>query len=145
MSTKGLPLLASDLDADTLCRLDEKIDYTGDCWLWMASTNQHGYGHLYLAGRYVYAHRVVFALTYGEVAAGAVLRHHCDTPGCVRPDHITSGTQADNMRDMAAKGRGVGRGNRRKQVTPTAANGEGRDSCVSAGVAVDSTAGGRQS
>lgn len=31
--------------------------------------------------------------------------HHCDTPPCVRPDHLFAGTNADNIADMMAKGR----------------------------------------
>ena len=32
--------------------------------------------------------------------------HHCDNKGCDEPLHLFLGTQADNMADMAIKGRG---------------------------------------
>jgi DNA invertase Pin-like site-specific DNA recombinase len=31
--------------------------------------------------------------------------HHCDTPLCVRPDHLFLGTITDNNADMKRKGR----------------------------------------
>jgi len=32
--------------------------------------------------------------------------HSCDNRRCVRPDHLSAGTVADNNRDMTQKGRG---------------------------------------
>ena len=81
-----------------------KIDRTGECWIWVGARNQHGYGVFYINGADHRAHRVSWFLHYGEWPASPVL-HTCDTPPCVRPDHLFLGTQADNMRDASAKGR----------------------------------------
>lgn len=51
------------------------------------------------------AHRVAYILTYGELGDAVKLRHDCDTPGCVRPEHLLPGDQGDNMRDCRDKGR----------------------------------------
>ena len=52
------------------------------------------------------AHRVAYELITGEEPNG-VLLHTCDTPLCCNPEHLTVGTQRDNLQDMRNKGRGV--------------------------------------
>lgn len=44
---------------------------------------------------------------YSELVGdpGPVLRHRCDNPPCINPAHLEPGTQADNVRDMAERGR----------------------------------------
>lgn len=83
-----------------------KVDKTDGCWLWTGSRDHKGYGRLNVDRKPVAAHRLLILLTTGEMpAAGQVVCHHCDTPACVRPDHLFVGTQSDNIRDMYAKGR----------------------------------------
>lgn len=51
------------------------------------------------------AHRYAWSLVHGPIPARVFILHHCDTPGCVRIDHLFAGDNAANMADMAAKGR----------------------------------------
>jgi hypothetical protein len=75
------------------------------CWLWTASFRIGGYGNFMFRGKPHKAHRVSWILTHGEIPDGALVCHSCDTPACVRPDHLFLGTHQDNMQDMNAKGR----------------------------------------
>lgn len=75
------------------------------CWLWTGATDLRGYGRFRGVGKSCLAHRFSYELHYGPIAVGALVLHHCDTPSCVRPDHLYAGTQADNVRDMWGRGR----------------------------------------
>lgn len=78
------------------------------CWLWTGTMQNAGYGEVIVNGNRRLAHRVIYELHHGPIASGLVVRHRCDTPACVNPDHLLSGTQADNIHDMHARGRARG-------------------------------------
>jgi hypothetical protein len=88
------------------------------CWLWAGNVSAAGYGLFSGAWRVtVSAHRMAYRLAVGEIPAGAAVCHHCDTRTCVNPAHLFVGTQGDNIRDCAAKGRLRGGGGLRR-LTP---------------------------
>lgn len=74
------------------------------CWLWLGGTQAAGYGFFKHAGDTT-AHRSSWILYRGPIPEGLHVLHKCDVRQCVNPDHLFLGTQVDNMKDMAAKGR----------------------------------------
>lgn len=104
--------------APPAARFWPKVHRTGDCWTWQGARAGFGYGSFRFNGRTHAAHRVAWLLTYGDIPDGKLVLHHCDTPCCVRPDHLFLGSMADNVADMIQKGR-ARRGNI-SQYPPTA-------------------------
>jgi hypothetical protein len=67
-----------------------------------------GYGVRRRNGKHVKVHRLAYCDHHGislESIAGVVIRHKCDTPACIEPTHLESGTHADNVRDKVSRGR----------------------------------------
>lgn len=93
----------ADMPAWT-ARFDAKIDRSGSCHIWQGQKTNGGYGVFYVAGMTLLAHRLVRAMSGGDVLAPVVM-HTCDNPSCVNPDHLQDGTYTDNMADMDVKGR----------------------------------------
>lgn len=96
-----------------------RVDSSGGldaCWPW-TGTNVRGYGRFMVEGKWVLAHRLVASLA-GLLSPEEVRRdrpgppdrsvlHACDTPPCCNPLHLSVGSHAENMAQMAARGRVV--------------------------------------
>jgi hypothetical protein len=79
-------------------RFWSKVSKGSGCWLWTAAMSD-GYGVFWFEGRTTPAHRWAFEQENGAIPSAAIVRHHCDNPACVRPDHLRVGTHGDNVRD----------------------------------------------
>jgi hypothetical protein len=82
-----------------------QVEKTPTCWLWTGWKLNSGYGETSLRGRKITVHRLSYIWAYGEIPKGKLVMHTCDTPLCVRPDHLRVGTDATNHDDMVAKRR----------------------------------------
>ena len=70
-------------------RFWEKVDKSGDCWLWTAYVNASGYGVFGLSsGKLMLAHRYSYTELVGPIPEGLTLDHLCRISLCVRPVHL---------------------------------------------------------
>lgn len=96
----------------------EKLGNESGCWIWIAGMTNRHYGSAGFGGVHARAHCASYELHFGPIPEGMRVCHHCDTPLCVRPDHLWLGTQLQNVADREAKGRTArGEGNGKSLLT----------------------------
>lgn len=79
-----------------------------DCILTKYYRDKDGYGVVKFGGKSILTHRLAFVEANGLSLSdidGKVIRHKCDNPSCVNPEHLEPGTNADNQRDKVERNR----------------------------------------
>jgi hypothetical protein len=90
-------------------RFLSKIEMRGpdECWPWKASTDDSGYGLVWLTDALFKASRVAWRHFKGTDPSDKLVCHTCDNPPCCNPAHLFLGTKLDNNADRHRKGRTV--------------------------------------
>ena len=77
-----------------------------DCIEWEGSKDSQGYGRVKVKWKTTAAHRIAWEKHHGKrIPKGFIILHDCDNTSCVNPDHLTMGTQSQNIKDAFARGR----------------------------------------
>lgn len=83
-----------------------------ECIEWTGYKNKDGYGRKRLGEKLYLVHRLAYCQHHGiDIGQidGLLVRHKCDNPSCINPEHLETGSQKDNMEDMKSRGRNVPR------------------------------------
>jgi hypothetical protein len=80
-------------------RFFARVNVAGNCDCW-AFGKYAGYGRFMGYA----AHRVSYAMHFGQIPDGMVIGHKCDNPKCVNPEHLEAITCGQNNRDARLRG-----------------------------------------
>ena len=104
-----------EFSKDVLKRFGSKVDFkyldSGEpdydqCWEWNGYCDKNGYGIFAINSKSYRSHRFSYMAEHlDEDISNLCVCHRCDNPPCVNPNHLWSGTIADNTLDMVSKNR----------------------------------------
>ena len=79
-----------------------------DCINWSKGIGSDGYGLTKRNNKLYRAHRLAYCdyhnIDHSDIK-GQLVRHTCDNPKCVNPEHLVIGTHQDNMDDRKKRNR----------------------------------------
>ena len=87
------------------------------CLEWIAGKDRNGYGRIWHNQQNSTAHTVAYERWIGTIPENLHVRHSCDNPACINPEHLVLGTHADNMKDKSIRKRVDGEKNPNAKFT----------------------------
>lgn len=82
-----------------LKRFWEKVDQSGECWIWKAAKSSTGRGMFCFNNIVMSAPRWIYQQTYGPIANYVHVHHKCSSKLCVRPDHLEALDRDDHVNE----------------------------------------------
>ena len=73
------------------------------CWEWQGAISRSGYGNTCYGCENYLAHRMSYIIFNGPIRSDQLIRHTCDNPKCVNPNHLITGNNSDNSIDMVKR------------------------------------------
>lgn len=83
-------------------RFWEKVDKSGECWLWTGAVTGGGYGVFRIRGGNSVAHRVSYAWENGPIPEGFGVDHMCFARSCVNPSHLRLLSHIENGQNRSS-------------------------------------------
>lgn len=108
-TTTGILNAPDNIVRRFLKRLAKCSVQQGDCIVWTGpkcGRPSHLYGITRINMRVCRVSRVIYEYTYKiSLQDKEIVRHKCDNTLCINPEHLETGSLADNARDMVDRGR----------------------------------------
>lgn len=73
------------------------------CWECNGAGDKNGYRVFNLKGVKIKAHRLAYETWVGPISEGLMVRHKCDNPPCINPEHLEVGTNSENQLDRVRR------------------------------------------
>lgn len=84
-----------------------QINKETNCWEVVShAPNEDGYFKVGIGGKTMLLHRLVYQQENNcFITSENVVRHKCDNPHCINPEHLEIGSNYDNIQDRNKRGR----------------------------------------
>ena len=91
-------------------KFKKKVEWkvtNNNCWEVISHSTVRGYPVMRdkWENRLNYMSRIFYKECFGEIPEGMIVRHKCDNPLCINPEHLELGTHQDNTNDKISRGR----------------------------------------
>jgi uncharacterized protein YueI len=91
---------------DLTTRVSFIINDATNCWECTShKPGSDGYCTLIFKRKHYKIHRLFYEKHKEKISDGLIIRHTCDNRRCINPDHLISGTHADNVKDRVDRHR----------------------------------------
>lgn len=101
--SKGLT--KSEIPEGYIYKLLNKTFDIGDCWETLLPVNNKGYPSACIKRQKRIASHIFYVYYKGDLFPGNIIRHSCDNPACVNPEHLIQGTTKENVKDKIVRKR----------------------------------------